>query len=182
MSDAILARLFLLNHSKSSGYKKLHQRPVGSYVVLNKHQILKDGTTNRKLQKFNGKFVSKVKPRSVRVKRIHEQHEIDLKDRKSMVVEYNDVTYRCAFSLLSIFLPFHWLTPLERKKQSCKETVITRPYGTWDTCKVTKWQWWWVPVAHIRFFARKIKLKWSKASRTTQKHKGKFNFSSWFAY
>ena len=67
---------------------------MDGYAGLSKRPVLKCVTTNEKLKKFNVKFTNKAKPRSVKVKRIHEQHHIDLVDMKNMQVEHQGKCYR----------------------------------------------------------------------------------------
>ena len=69
---------------KSAGYKKIHHRAHDGYAGLSKRQVLKCVTSNKRLRKFNFRFTNKSKPRPVSVKRIQEQHQIDLVDIKSM--------------------------------------------------------------------------------------------------
>ena len=79
---------------KSAGYKKIHQRTMDGYAWLSKRQVLKCVTTNEKLKKFNVKFTNKAKPWPVKVKLIHEQHQIDLVDMTNMQVEHQRKCYR----------------------------------------------------------------------------------------
>ena len=73
---------------KSAGYKKIHHRAHNGYADLSNLQVLKDLTSNKRLRKFNVRFTNKAKPRAVSVKRIQEQHQIDLVYMKSMKAEY----------------------------------------------------------------------------------------------
>ena len=104
--------------SKSAGYKKLHKRTADDYAGLSKRQVLKCASTNEKIRKFSVNFTNKAKSRPVIVKRIYEQHQVDLVDMKRMQVEYKGKTYRYILSLMDLFSRFHWLVPLERKKSS----------------------------------------------------------------
>ena len=113
---------------KSAGYKKLHQRTADGYVGLSKRDVLKCIKNNDKLKRFNIKFTNKAKPRPVAVKRIQEQHQIDLVDMKNMQTEHNGKPYRYIFSLMDIFSRFHWLAPLERKKSSHVKKELRRIY------------------------------------------------------
>ena len=82
---------------KSAGCKKTHQWVGNEYSGLSKRQILKRVTRNERLRNFNVRFTNKAKPRLVSVKRIHEQHQIDLVGMKSMKVEYKEKCYRYIF-------------------------------------------------------------------------------------
>ena len=113
---------------KSAGYKKIHHRAGDGYAGLRKRQVLKRVTKNERLRKFNVRFTNKAKPRPVSVKRIQEQHQIDLVDMKSMKVEYKGKCYRYIFSLMDIFSRFHWLAPLTRKKNSHVKKELQRIY------------------------------------------------------
>ena len=73
---------------KSTGYKKLHKKTADGYVDLSKRQVLKCALTNEKIGKFSVKFTNKAKPHPVIVKRIHEQHQVDLVNMKGMQVEH----------------------------------------------------------------------------------------------
>ena len=121
--------------SKSAEYKKLHKRTEDDYAGLSKRQVLKCASTNEKIRKFGVKFTNKANPRPVIVKRIHEQHQVDLVDMKGMQVQYKGKTYRYILSLMDLFSRFHWLAPLERKKSSFvkKELklYLTRNLGTY---------------------------------------------------
>ena len=64
--------------SKSTGYIKLHKRTADGYASLNKCQVLKCALTNKKIKTFSVKFTTKAKLRPVIVKRIHEQHQLNL--------------------------------------------------------------------------------------------------------
>ena len=101
--------------SKSGGYKRLHARTADGFAGLSKRQILKHVTTDEKLRKFSVKFLNKAKPLLVRVKRIQEQHQVDLVNMRNMEVEYQGKRYRYILSLMDLFSRFHWLAPLERK-------------------------------------------------------------------
>ena len=113
---------------KSAGHKKNHHRAGDGYAGLSKRQALKCVTSNERLRKFNARFTNKAKPRPVRVKRIQEQHQIDLVDMKSMKVEYKAKCYRYIFLLMDIFSRFHWLAPLTRKKSSHVKKELQRIY------------------------------------------------------
>ena len=118
--------------SKSAGFKKIHQRIIDGYIGLSKRQVLNSVKTNEKLWKFNVKFINKAKPKPVTVKSIHEQHQVDLVDMKNMKILYKGVCYHYVFSLIDIFLRFHWLAPLsEKKKQSHEERAAKDPQRTW---------------------------------------------------
>ena len=78
---------------KSAGYKKTHHRVGDGYAGSSKRQVLKRVTRNERLRNFNVRFTNKAKPRLVSVKRIQEQHQIDLVDMKSMKVEYKEKCY-----------------------------------------------------------------------------------------
>lgn len=114
--------------SKSAGYKKLHKRATDGYAGLSKRQVLKCATTNENIRKFSVKFTNKAKPCPVMVKRIHEQHQVDLVDMKSMQVEHKGKIYRYILSLMDLFSRFHWLAPLERKKSSSVKKELQRIY------------------------------------------------------
>ena len=74
--------------SKSAGYKKLHQRKADGYVGLSNRQVLKCSSTNEKIRKFSVKFTIEAKPSPVIVKRIHQQHQVDLVDMNGMQVSF----------------------------------------------------------------------------------------------
>lgn len=101
--------------SKSGGYKKIRTRAADGYAGLSNREILKITKNNVKFRQFSIKFCNKAKPRPVRVKNIHDQHQVDLVDMRKMQVVYQGKTYRYIFSLMDIFSRFHWLAPLERK-------------------------------------------------------------------
>ena len=103
---------------KSAGYKKIHHRAHDGYAGLSKRQVFKCVTSNKRLRKFNVKFTNKAKPRPISMKRIQEQHQMDLVDIKSMKVEYKRKSYQNIFSLMEIFSRFYWLAPLTTKKSS----------------------------------------------------------------
>ena len=118
---------------KSAGYKKTRNRAGDGYVGLSKRQVLKCLTSNEGLKKLNVRFANKAKHRPVSVKRIQEQHQIDLVDMKSMKVEYKRKRYRYIFSLMGIFSRFHWLAPLTRKKSSHVKKELQRIYkAKWE--------------------------------------------------
>ena len=84
---------------------------------------------NEKFRKFSVEFTNKARPRSVRIKRIQEQHQVDLVDMTGMKVNYKWQTFKYILSLLDIFSRFHWLVPLERKyskivKKSCTKCTL----------------------------------------------------------
>ena len=62
------------------------------------------------------KFTNRAKPRPVTLKKVQEQHQIDLVDMRNMEVEYNGKLFRYILSLLDVFLPFYLLVPLETKR------------------------------------------------------------------
>ena len=49
---------------------------------------------DKTLRKFNVKFTNKARPGSVRVKAIHDQHQIDLIDMKNMAVVWKGKSYK----------------------------------------------------------------------------------------
>ena len=61
---------------------------------------------------------NKARPRPVRVKAIHDQHQINLINMKNMEVVYKGKTYKYILSFLDVFSQFHWLYPLESKHSS----------------------------------------------------------------
>ena len=113
---------------KSAGYKKTHHRVGDGYAGSSKRQVLKRVTRNERLRNFNVRFTNKAKPRLVSVKRIQEQHQIDLVDMKSMKVEYKEKCYWHIFSLMDMFSRFHWLAPLARKKSRHLKKELQRIY------------------------------------------------------
>ena len=113
---------------KSAGYKKLHKKTADGYVDLSKRQVLKCALTNEKIGKFSVKFTNKAKPHPVIVKRIHEQHQVDLVNMKGMQEEHKGKTYRYILSLMDLFSRFHWLAPLERKKNCFVKKELKRIY------------------------------------------------------
>ena len=87
---------------------------------------------NEKFRKFSVKFTNKERPRPVRVKRIQEQHQIDVVDMTGMKVNYKGKTDKYILSLLDIFSRFHWLVPLERKySKIVKKRVAQNLHYTW---------------------------------------------------
>ena len=85
---------------KSAGYKKIHHGAGEEYAGLSKRQVLMSVTSNEQLRNFNVRFTNKTKPRPVSVKRIQEQHQIDLLGMKSMKVEYKKKCYQYIFLLI----------------------------------------------------------------------------------
>ena len=92
---------------KSAGYKKIIHRTHDGYAGLSKGHLLKCVVSNEQLRKFTVRFSNKAKPRPISVKIIQEQHQIDLRDMKSMKIEYKGKCYQCIFSLMDIFSRFH---------------------------------------------------------------------------
>ena len=103
---------------KSAGYKKIHHGAGEEYAGLSKRQVLMSVTSNEQLRNFNVRFTNKTKPRPVSVKRIQEQHQIDLLGMKSMKVEYKKKCYQYIFLLIwnsnikenAIDIFFRWWT------------------------------------------------------------------------
>ena len=63
------------------------------------------------------KFTNRAKPRPVTLKKVQEQHQIDLVDMRNIQVEYNGKLFRYILSLLDVFYPFTgWF--LLRQKES----------------------------------------------------------------
>ena len=58
------------------------------------------------------KFTNRAKPRPVTLKKVQEQHQIDLVDMRNMQVEYNGKLFRYILSLLDVLLPYYRLVPL----------------------------------------------------------------------
>ena len=113
---------------KAATYKEIHRKAGDGYAGLSKRQVLNCLTSNKPLRKFNVRFTNKAKPRPVSVKKIQEQHQIDLVDMKSLKVEYKGKCYRYIFSLMDIFLRFHWLALLTRKKSTHVKKELRRIY------------------------------------------------------
>ena len=101
---------------KSAGYKKVHHRSGDGYAGLSKRQVLKCITSNDRLRKFNVRFVNKAKCRPLSVKRLQEQHQIDLVDMKSMKVEYKGKCYEYFFRWWTYFCNFIGLLHLRQRK------------------------------------------------------------------
>ena len=85
---------------KSAGYKKIHHGASEEYAGLSKRQVLMSVTSNEQLRNFNVRFTNKTKPRPVSVKKIQEQHQIDLLGMKRMKVEYKEKCYQYIFLLI----------------------------------------------------------------------------------
>lgn len=90
-------------------------RGKDGFAGLSQKKVSKVIMEDKELRKFNVKFTNKAILRPVRVKEIHEQHQIDLVNMKGTSVNYEGKTYRYILSLLDIFSRFHWLCPLESK-------------------------------------------------------------------
>lgn len=115
--------------NKSGGYKKIYQRSNDGYAGLTQRKISKVIMEDKSLRKFSVKFTNKARPRPVRVKEIHDQHQIDLVDMKSMSVVYEGKTYKYIFSLLDVFSRFHWLRPLTSKHSSGVKRELKKIYS-----------------------------------------------------
>ena len=70
-----------------------YTRANDGYAGLSNREILKVTMENEKFSKFSVKFTNKARPRPVRVKRIQEQHQVDLVDMTGMKVNYKWKTY-----------------------------------------------------------------------------------------
>jgi len=79
-----------------------------TFAGLSQKTVLKAIMEDKDLRKFNVKFTNKAIPRPVRVKRVHEQHQIDLVNMKGTSVNYKGKTYKYILSLLDVFSRFHW--------------------------------------------------------------------------
>ena len=88
---------------------------------------------DKTLQKFNVKFPNKAQSRPVRVKAIHDQHQIDLFNIRSMAIVYKGKIYQYILSLFDVFLQFHWLYPLESIHSSGIKNELKKIYSV---------QWW----------------------------------------
>ena len=84
---------------------------------------------DKTLRKFNVNFTNNARPRPVRVKAIHDQHQIDLSNMKNMAVVYKGKTYKYILSLLDVFSRFHWLYPLESKHSSGIKKKLKKIYS-----------------------------------------------------
>ena len=90
--------------SKSGGYKKLYRRGDDGFTELSQRKICRAIMEDKTLRKFNVKFTNKARPRPVRVKAIHDQHQIDLINMKNMTVVYKGKSYKYILCILSISL------------------------------------------------------------------------------
>ena len=116
------------HNRKSAGYKKIRTRAADAYAGLSNKKILGITTNDRNYRKFSIRFTNKAKPRPVRVKKIHEQHQIDLINLSNMKVSHKGKSYRYILSLMDIFSRFHWLAPLERKLSSEVKRKLCKIY------------------------------------------------------
>ena len=82
----IVSKTFRKN--KSGGYKKLRTRVADAYAGLSSKEILKVTKNELKYRQFSIKFTNKAKPCPVRVKNVHDQHQIDLVDMRGMKICY----------------------------------------------------------------------------------------------
>ena len=101
--------------SKSGGYKKIYMRSRDAFAGLSQKKVSKAIMEDKDLRKYNVKFTNKARPRPVRVKGVHEQHQIDLVNMRGTSVNCKGKTYKYILSLLDVFSRFHWLCPLESK-------------------------------------------------------------------
>ena len=62
-------------------------------------------------------------------KKVQQQHQIDLVDMRNMQVEYNDKLFRYVLSLMDTLSRFHWLVPLEIKRNKCVKKELARIYS-----------------------------------------------------
>ena len=115
--------------SKSGGYKKLYQRGNDGFAELSQRKICRAIMEDKTLRKFNVKFTNKARPRPVRVKAIHDQHQIDLINMKNMAVVYKGKTYKYILSLLDVFSRFPCLYPLESKHSSGIKKKLKKIYS-----------------------------------------------------
>ena len=106
----VLSRKHFANASLQDRKKSTNERWTVRWVEEER------GLEMRHDQRFNVKFTNKVKPRPVKVKTIHKQHQIHLLDMKIMKVKYKGKSYLYILSLLDIFSRFHRLVPLEKKR------------------------------------------------------------------
>ena len=95
------------NKSKSGGYKKLYRRGNDGFAGLSQKKICRAIIEDKTLRKFNVKFTKKARPRPVRAKALHDQHQIDLINMKNMVLVYKGKT--CKGRLTSFFFVFFFL-------------------------------------------------------------------------
>ena len=72
--------------SKSGGYKKFYRTGNDGLARLSQRKICRAILKDKTLRKFNVKFTNKARP--VRVKVIHDQHQIDLMNMNNVEVVY----------------------------------------------------------------------------------------------
>ena len=80
--------------SKSGGYKKLYRMGNDGFAGLSQRKICRTIMEDKTLRKFNVNFTNKARPRPVRVKAIHDQHQIDLINMKNMAVVWKGKSYK----------------------------------------------------------------------------------------
>ena len=74
----LVAKTF--DENKSGGYKKRRTRAADRYAGLSNNQILGVTKNDEKYKAFSVKFSNKARPQPVRVKQVHDQHQVDLVD------------------------------------------------------------------------------------------------------
>ena len=84
---------------KSAGARKIQFCAADSYAGMSERRILKITDISLKYRHFNAKFVNKGILRTVRVKSVMEQLQLDLVDLRSQTVEHNRKSYRHILSL-----------------------------------------------------------------------------------
>ena len=114
---------------RKSGDKKVYRRGNEGFAGLRQRKTCRAIMEDKTSRKFNVKFTNKARPRPVRVKAIHDQHQIDLINMKNMAVVYKGKTYKYILSLLDVFSRFHWLYPLESKHSSGIKKKLKKIYS-----------------------------------------------------
>ena len=111
------------NKSKSRDYKKLYRRGNDGFAGLSQRKICRAIFEDKTLRKLSVKFTKKARPRPVRVKALHDQHQIDLINMKNMVLVYKGKT--CKRRLTSFFFCFFFYKNSfykNHKAQNCQKT------------------------------------------------------------
>lgn len=151
----------------------MHHRTTDAFAGLSQRQVLKCSMKNENLRKFNVKFTNKAKPRPVKVKRIHQQHQIDLVDMKRMQVLYNGKKYRYILSLMDLFSRFHWLAPLELKTSHNVKEELYRIYAEHGIPEILQSDNGGEFKKHVAKFCKNNKIKMIRCRPYNPKAQGK---------
>ncbi|MES9879582.1 MAG: DDE-type integrase/transposase/recombinase, partial [Sedimenticola sp.] len=101
--------------SKSAGNKKLSRTIKETVTGISRDSVKAELRKLPIKQYCTPVFDNKAPPIPISAAKVHERHQIDLVDMRSVAMKYKGVTYQYVLSVLDVFSRFLWLRAIPKK-------------------------------------------------------------------